>query len=127
MKRRRRRINENAKVAADLLVDLAAKKVADNVINSDTEEEETPGTTTPTGNNGTAPSPIVSTTNQMEKDDEPDPMMEYILKAVEEQKNKQAEANQLGLAAQQQNQELQNKAADIMKEIEDYIKNNKKQ
>lgn len=127
MKRRRNSINENAKVAADLLVDLAAKKVADNVINSDTEEEETPGTTTPTGNNGTAPSPIVSTTNQMEKDDEPDPMMEYILKAVEEQKNKQAEANQLGLAAQQQNQELQNKAADIMKEIEDYIKNNKKQ
>lgn len=127
MKRRRNSINENAKVAADLLVDLAAKKVADNVINSDTEEEETPGTTTPTGNNGTAPSPIVSTTNQMEKDDEPDPMIEYILKAVEEQKNKQAEANQLGLAAQQQNQELQNKAADIMKEIEDYIKNNKKQ
>lgn len=127
MKRRRNSINENAKVAADLLVDLAAKKVADNVINSDTEEEETPGTTTPTGNNGTAPSPIVSTINQMEKDDEPDPMMEYILKAVEEQKNKQAEANQLGLAAQQQNQELQNKAADIMKEIEDYIKNNKKQ
>lgn len=127
MKRRRNSINENAKVAADLLVDLAAKKVADNVINSDTEEEETPGTTTPTGNNGTVPSPIVSTTNQMEKDDEPDPMMEYILKAVEEQKNKQAEANQLGLAAQQQNQELQNKAADIMKEIEDYIKNNKKQ
>lgn len=127
MKRRRNSINENAKVAADLLVDLAAKKVADNVMNSDTEEEETPGTTTPTGNNGTAPSPIVSTTNQMEKDDEPDPMMEYILKAVEEQKNKQAEANQLGLAAQQQNQELQNKAADIMKEIEDYIKNNKKQ
>ena len=52
---------------------------------------------------------------------------EVVLKAVEEQKNKQAEANQLGLAAQQQNQELQNKAADIMKEIEDYIKNNKKQ
>lgn len=127
MKRRRNSINENAKVAADLLVDLAAKKVADNVINSDTEEEETPGTTTPIGNNGTTPSPIVSTTNQVEKDDEPDPMMEYILKAVEEQKNKQAEANQLGLAAQQQNQELQNKAADIMKEIEDYIKNNKKQ
>lgn len=126
MKRRRKSINENAKVAADLLVNLAAKKVADNVINSDTEEEETPGTTTPIGNNGTAPSPIASTTPQVEKDDEPDPMMEYILKAVEEQKNKQAEANQLGLAAQQQNQELQNKAADIMKEIEDYIKNNKK-
>lgn len=126
MKRRRNSINENAKVAADLLVNLAAKKVADNVINSDTEEEETPGTTTPIGNNGTAASPIASTTPQVEKDDEPDPMMEYILKAVEEQKNKQAEANQLGLAAQQQNQELQNKAADIMKEIEDYIKNNKK-
>lgn len=126
MKRRRNSINENAKVAADLLVNLAAKKVADNVINSDTEEEETPGTTTPIGNNGTTASPIASTTTQVEKDDEPDPMMEYILKAVEEQKNKQAEANQLGLAAQQQNQELQNKAADIMKEIEDYIKNNKK-
>lgn len=126
MKRRRNSINENAKVAADLLVNLAADKIADNIANSDNEEEEeTPGTSTPTGNNGTTP---VSNTAvpALDTKEEPDPMIEYILKAVEEQKNKQAEANQLGLAAQQQNQELQNKAADIMKEIEDYIKNNKK-
>lgn len=135
MKRRRKRIDEIAEFVEDLVVDAAADKVADNIVDDSTEEEkededaeDTMGTTTPIGNNGTATAPQnnVAVAPQPEEKEEVDPEIEAMYKAVEELRNKEEETNQIGLLNQQNSQQLKQSADDIMKEIEAYIQQHKK-
>lgn len=120
MKRKRKRINEVAEIVTDILVDAAADKVADNIVDDDTEEEdaETVSTVTPTGNNGTAPVGATSLTQNEEEKDEPDPMIEYILQQMQQNKDKQMQDAQADYLYRQQ------QAEKIVKDIEDYIKQN---
>lgn len=135
MKRRKKRIDEITEFVEDLVVDAAADKVADNIVDNSTEEEkededaeDTMGTTTPIGNNGTAPAPQnnAAVVPQPEEKEEVDPEIEAMYKAVEELRNKQEETNQIGLLNQQNSQQLKQSADDIMKEIEAYIQQHKK-
>ena len=135
MKRRRKRIDEITEFVEDLVVDAAADKVADNIVDDSSEEEkededaeDTMGTTTPIGNNGTAPAPQnnAAVAPQPEEKEEVDPEIEAMYKAVEELRNKQEETNQIGLLNQQNSQQLKQSADDIMKEIEAYIQQHKK-
>ena len=135
MKRRKKRIDEITEFVEDLVADAAADKVADNIVDNSTEEEkededaeDTMGTTTPIGNNGTALAPqnnaVVAP--QPEEKEEVDPEIEAMYKAVKELRNKQEETNQIGLLNQQNSQQLKQSADDIMKEIEAYIQQHKK-
>lgn len=135
MKRRKKRIDEITEFVEDLVADAAADKVADNIVDNSTEEEkededaeDTMGTTTPIGNNGTAPAPqnnaVVAP--QPEEKKGVDPEIEAMYKAVEELRKKQEETNQIGLLNQQNGQQLKQSADDIMKEIEAYIQQHKK-
>lgn len=123
MKRKRKRINEVTETAKDILIDTAANKVADNIVDNDDkkdEDAETVSTVTPTGNNGTAPVGATSLTQDEEKKDEPDPMIEYILQQMQQNKDKQMQDAQADYLYRQQ------QAEKIVKDIEDYIAKNKK-
>lgn len=123
--KRNRSIKKINEVAEDLLVNFAADKTADvtvdNVVGEDKVEEDDEtslNTQTPTGNNGTVPVTPNQTTETDNKDDS-DPMIEYILQQVQKNKDKQIKDAQADYAYRQ------NQAQQIVKDIEEYIKQNK--
>jgi hypothetical protein len=143
MKRRRRRINEITDFIEDAALGYTADKASDNVVDNTSEEEKkeenseetstmsTPGTSTPTGNNGTKPvqDPKQPTQPQSvmqpdnEEKNEVDPEIESMYQAVEELKKKQEE---VGLVGAQNQEQLRQSTEDIMKEIEAYLQQHKK-
>jgi hypothetical protein len=143
MKRRRRRINEITDFIEDAALGYTADKASDNVVDNTSEEEKkeenseetstmsTPGTSTPTGNNGTKPvqDPKQPTQPQSvmqpdnEEKNEVDPEIESMYQAVEELKKKQEE---MGLVGAQNQEQLRQSTEDIMKEIEAYLQQHKK-
>ena len=143
MKRRRRRINEITDFIEDAAVGYTADKASDNVVDNTSKEEKkeenseetstmsTPGTSTPTGNNGTKPvqDPKQPTQPQSvmqpdnEEKNEVDPEIESMYQAVEELKKKQEE---MGLVGAQNQEQLRQSTEDIMKEIEAYLQQHKK-
>lgn len=143
MKRRRRRINEITDFIEDAALGYTADKASDNVVDNTSEEEKkeenneetstisTPGTSTPTGNNGTNPvqdpkKPIQPQSVMQpdnEEKNEVDPEIESMYQAVEELKKKQEEMSLVGAQNQEQ---LRQSTEDIMKEIEAYLQQHKK-
>lgn len=124
--KRNRSIKKINEVAEDLLIDFAADKTADaavdNIVVEDKVEEDDEtslNTQTPTGNNGTVPATI-NQTAETDNKDEPDPMIEYILQQIQQNKDKQIQDAQADYAYRQQ------QAQKIVNDIEEYIKQNKK-
>jgi hypothetical protein len=124
----RKRIDEIAAILADAAVDAAAgyaaDKAVDSVLEDDKEEdaeEMTPGTTTPTGTatNTQPPAGTVPTAPE-EKDEEPDPLVDQVIKLVQQYKDKQVSDAQMDYAYRQ------NQANKIVSDIEEFIKNNTK-
>lgn len=143
---KRRRLNEIVDFLADKAVDMAADyaidKTADAILDNKEESEEcvkprkrkrikeedaetmTPSTT-PIGNNGTNPVPATPVANPAvapnpaeDKKDEPDPMIDFILRQIQKNKDKQIQDAQMDYAYRQQ------QANKIVADIEDYIKKN---
>jgi hypothetical protein len=124
--KRNRSIKKINEVVEDLLVDFAADKTADvavdNIVGEDKVEEDDEtslNTQTPTGNNGTVPATTNQTT-ETDNEDESDPMIEYILQQIQQNKDKQIQDAQFDYAYRQQ------QAEKIVNDIEEYIKQNKK-
>lgn len=86
------------------------------------EDEESTISATNLNNQNTAPdsAQMISSTNTDEnsKDEDKDPMIDYILQQLKQHNSKQQQQNQLEYAAKQQ------QADKIIKDIEEYIKNN---
>jgi hypothetical protein len=122
--KKKRSIKKIDEMVEDILVDVAAEKVADNIVGEDKPEEEDDETTlntqTPTGDNGTEPAPAATAPNPTEddKNEEPDPMIEYILQQIQQNKEKQLQDAQADYAYRQ------HQAQQIVSDIEDYIKQN---
>lgn len=96
----------------------------------DEDDENATPSATPTGNNGTEPveqqpQPAVVPVDQEQKDqDEPNPAVDYILQALKDREEKLKQQHDQQFAAQRQvyDQDFQ----DFMKDIEQYIADNKK-
>lgn len=123
--KRNRSIKKINEVAEDLLIDFAADKTADvavdNIVGEDKVEEDDEtslNTQTPTGDNGTVPVTTNQTT-ETDNEDESDPMIEYILQQIQQNKDKQIQDAQADYAYRQQ------QAQKIVNDIEEYIKQNK--
>lgn len=86
------------------------------------EDEESTISATNLNNQNTASdsTQMISSTNTDEnnKDEDKDPMIDYILQQLKQHNSKQQQQNQLEYAAKQQ------QADKIIKDIEEYIKNN---
>ena len=143
---KRRRLNEIVDSLADKAVNMAADyaidKTGDAILDDKEESEEcakprkrkrikeedvetTIPSATPTGNNGTNPTPAVPAANPIvapnsseDEKDKPDPMIEFILQQMQKNKDKQIQDAQMDYAYRQQ------QANKIVADIEDYIKKN---
>ena len=94
-------------------------------IKDEDDENETPSAT-PTGNNGTEPAEENITTDlpENDKENEPNPTVDYILQALKDREEKMKQQHDQQFAAQRQvyDQDFQ----DFMKDIESYIAANQK-
>lgn len=123
----RKRIDEIATILADAAVDAAAGYVADKAVDSvlgdDSEEdaeEMTPGTATPTGTTNIQPAEGAVPSIPEEKDEESDPLVDQVIKLIQQYKDKQVSDAQMDYVYRQ------NQANKIVSDIEEFIKNNTK-
>lgn len=126
----RKRIDEIAEILADAAIDAAAgyaaDKTVDAVLDDDKEEdaeEMTPGTATPTGVNTQNPQQaqgIVAVAPEEKEEERPDPLVDQVIKLVQQYKDKQVSDAQMDYAYRQ------NQANKIVSDIEEFIKNNTK-
>lgn len=107
----RKRINEIAEILANNI----------NHKEEDAEESLTPGTTTPTGSNVNQQNTqeLISTTPE-EKEQETDPLVDQVIKLVQQYKDKQVSDAQMDYAYRQ------DQANKIVNDIEKFIKDNTK-
>ena len=125
--RRRKRINETSLDLADIAIDAAAGIAADKAVDSvldDKEEEDaeemTPGTATPTGSNTPTPPAAIPASPEDKEENEPDPLVDQVIKLVQQYKDKQVSDAQMDYAYRQ------DQANKIVSDIEEFIKNNTK-
>lgn len=82
------------------------------------EDSTSTPSATPTGNNFVQA--LSSNTSRNDKDEENDPIIDYILQQIKQNKDKQIQDEQAAYAYRQQ------QAEDLVKDIEEYLKKNKK-
>lgn len=120
MKMSKKRLNEIIDFVADAALDLATDKagdiIVDNIIGDDKDKEEDAESVVTT-----TPSITPTDSTEQNKDDEFDnATLEYILQQIKKNKDKQVQDAQADFAYRQQ------QAQQIVTDIEDYLKNNKK-
>ena len=123
MRLKRKKLNENAALVANIAAQVAANKINDKLNSTEESDEEedaesivtnVPSATTP------ATTPILGNQNQQNTgNDDSDPMIEYILQQIKQNRDKQKQEDQTAFAYRQQ------QADKIVADIENYIKQNK--